>query len=182
MFRKITFTDKALVTLIRVLMFTALLLYVSLIGLSWIIAIFGDTSLVFDLADIEKLHGPLTAWKFALGIGICGFTLASVSMTFWAVHTFFDQFLKHQVFSSTIADAIRNIAIGLIGFWFGIFLWNGFLPFILTYGYEIEKAASLDIPLFDSDMVFGIIGVTLLAVAVLLKRGQALQEENQQII
>ncbi len=182
MFKKINFTDKAVVTIIRVLMFSALLIYVSLIGLAWIVAIFGDTSLVFDLADIEKLHGPLTPWKFALGIGICGFTLASVSMTFWAVHTFFDQFLKHQVFTSTIADAIRNIAIGLIGFWFGTGLWGGFLPFILTYGYEADKAVSLEIPIFESDMVFGIIGVTLLAVAVLLKRGQALQEENQQII
>ncbi len=163
-------------------MFSALSLYVFGIGLSWGVAIFGDTSMVFELADIEKFHGPLTPWKFALGIGICVFTLSSVAMTFWAVHTFFGQFLKHQVFTTTIANAIRNIAIGLIGVWLGIALWDGFLPFILTYGYEVGKTAGVEWIIFESDMIFGIIGVTLLAVAVLLKRGQNLQEENQQII
>ncbi len=179
---KINFTDKAVVTLIRALMFFALLLYVSMFSFAWIMAIFGDTSLIFDLADIEKFQGPLTLWKFVIGIIVSTFTLGSVTLTFWAVHTFFAQFLEHQVFSTSIASAIRKIAIGLIGFWFGTLLLDGLMPFVLTYGYETAKTSHIELSPFDSEFIFAVIGVTLLAVAVLLKRAQALQEENQQII
>lgn len=182
MFRKITFTDRAVVNVIRTLMFLAFAFNFIDVLDAWLNAFWGDTSKVFELEDIKSAQGPLVMWKLFVGVSLYSVLFVSIGWAFWSVHKFFKQFLKRQAFDVDIAISIRNIAIGLIGFWVFIVLIDGLMPFVLTYGYQETKMSLFNLIPLDIELVFGVIGVTLLAVAVLLKRGLELQEESQQII
>jgi hypothetical protein len=168
---------------IRLLMATAFVYYVGYLSQIWASALQGDPAGLFDLAGTAPFAVALAGWQVASGIALSFLPLVPLAIAFVAVHHFFRALNAERHYLYIAAETIRCIGIGITAFWATYILLLAALPQLLASA--SADASQIDIDwwlLVDPEVVFAVLGLTLLSISPVLEEASRIEAENRQYL
>lgn len=166
---------------IRILMGLCAGLYLLFYILAWGLAFTGDTSLIFDLYDIEGSY-PLTGLQIMAGMIMIGLTVLGIILVFLAANRFLKLIHRRGFFGDGIAHALYRLGQSMIVFWVGMILGEDFLPPILTANLPSDLRQEFEWIPFDVNIIIVLMGFVLILTADALRQAREIDQDNKQFI
>ena len=154
--------------------------YSMTLSYAWLGQLFGAHNYIWDMFGFPPQDISPPVWFLLLGCMVAACILASLGTAYWAARAILvggagQDFLL-------LAQNLRRVGFGLIGFWLFYNIMLGGLPVLLAVSTEFEGHAHIEWDPLDIDIVFAIIGVVFLAIAQTLGRAWAAEEENKHFL
>jgi len=166
--------------LAKTAMSLSLIYYVVLLGFLWIGQMAGLHNDIWEMFDFPAQPTSPPFWTLLIGLVVTIFALVSLGAAYLAVWRILNGG-RTQDFRD-LAQRLRRVGLGLIGFWLGYNILSGVLQYLIVIGLENTDGFEFGWDPLDLDIIFFIIGIALLAISQTLERAWQAEEENKQFI
>jgi len=144
------------------------------------LAFTGDTQLLFLVID-QNSTAPLEPWQIILTVLIMFYHMGTFIFLCLAANQFLKASKRAGFFIGEVITACRKIAYGLMLYWFGLNLYENYIPGILTHNFpEDQQLIILWTPL--DHYVILLVGVILLLMAQAIQEARDIDSDNKQFI
>lgn len=164
----------------KIAMVLSFFYFAGMLVLLWLGQMLGWHNEVWDLYDLPRQANSPPIWTLTTGFLFSAFTMFSLGKAYLATWTILNGG-PGQDFRQ-LARCMRRLGWGLIGFWAGFNLIAVAMLYLLAIDLEPTEDFDLFWEPFDLDVIIGITGMVLLAVAQTLNRAWQAEDENSQFL
>lgn len=166
--------------LAKTAMSVSLIYYVIILVAVWVGQMTGLHNDIWEFYDFPIQPTSPPVWVLLVGLAVTAAALACLGMAYVAVWRILSGG-RGQDFRG-LARRLRQMGLGLIGFWLGCNILAGAVQHLIVIGVEVTEDFDFSWDPLDLDIIFFIIGIAMMAISQTMERAWMAEEENQQFL
>lgn len=166
-----------MVLLAKVAMVLSYCHYTVTLGWIWLGQIFGFHNDIWEAFDFPAQSSSPPTWALTIGTLVVFFMLCSLGISYLSGWKLLNEGVGQDF--RLLGVRLKRISLGLLGFWFAYNLQAGGIQYIIAFDVQDTTAFDFGWDPLDTDIIFAIVAIILLAISQTLNRAWEAEEENK---
>ena len=146
----------------------------------WIGQLFGWHNEIWDMYDFPYQPTSPPTWAMLIGLAVTVGALTGLFIAYRSVWRILNGGTTQDF--RDLARHLKQVAIGLLGFWLGYNLLTGAVQYLIVIGIDTTDEFDFSWAPLDLDIVFAIIAVALFAISKTLERAWLAEDETKHFL